>query len=126
MRTKLYISVPGACCAPINTGASLMGIPLLQYFWFRHIFLMTPQQAKRCQDVVLELIKDRKLEIQEAAANTLAGMIKGLSEEAFQKLQNELLARLDELVPKKAQRGRRLEAAGLRPLRTVILICFDA
>lgn len=51
----------------------------LQYFWFRHIFLLTPQQAEKCQQTVVSLMRDRKLEVQEMATNTLSGILPLLS-----------------------------------------------
>ena len=77
----------------------------LQYFWFRNIFLMSPPQSTACQQLVVRLMRDGKLEVQEMAASTLAGMLKGLSEPAFRALQSDLLAQANRLFPKSRKRG---------------------
>jgi proteasome activator subunit 4 len=76
----------------------------LQYFWFRHIFLLTAAQAARCQHTVVSLMRDRKLEVQEMAANTLSGMLKGLSEPAFDALRSDLLQQAQTLFPHRQRR----------------------
>lgn len=45
-----------------------------QYFWFRHCFLLTPEQGQTVQQLVIDMLGDKKLEVQELAAKTLSGM----------------------------------------------------
>lgn len=52
-------------------------------------------------------MKDRKLEVQEMAAGTLAGMLKSLAEPAFDSLRIDLLQQAQQLFP-----SRRKRAAG--------------
>lgn len=72
---------------------------------------MSAAQSQRCQQVVMRLMRDKKLEVQELAAGTLSGMLKGLSEADFNAIRADLLARTDQLFP----RGRRGVAKGARP-----------
>ena len=44
-----------------------------QYFWFRHCFLLTAQQGQAVQQLVTDMLLDKKLEVQELAAKTLSG-----------------------------------------------------
>lgn len=78
---------------------------LVQYFWFRHSFLMTSAQAELCQTMVTDLIRDRKIEINEIAADTLAGMLKGLSAKSFSDLKASLIKELNEKAALKYKNG---------------------
>ena len=94
-----------ALCKPLERltiSALVLG---LQYFWFRNIFLMSPPQSTACQQLVVRLMRDGKLEVQEMAASTLAGMLKGLSEPEFHTLQSDLVAQANRLFPKSRKRG---------------------
>ena len=44
-------------------------------FWFRHMFLFSAEDAAAVQDLVVQLLSDKKLEVQELAARTLSGLI---------------------------------------------------
>lgn len=48
----------------------------LQVFWFHHSFLLTSAQSKSLLKMVVETMKDEKLEVQTLASSTLSGMIK--------------------------------------------------
>lgn len=78
----------------------------MQYFWFRHIFLLSAEQSSRCQQLVVQLTKDKKLEVQEMAARTLAGLLKGLSEPAFNALRADLLQQAQQLFPRRRQKTK--------------------
>ena len=75
---------------------------------------MSVAQTTACQNLATQLIHDRKLEIQENAARTLAGMLKGLTPEAFVELKDSLLKQLDEQAPPHASRR---EIGKLRSLK---------
>ena len=74
---------------------------VLQYFWFRHLFTLSSEQAARCQQIVVQLMRDKKLEVQEMAAGTLAGLLKGLSQPAFNELRSDLLHQAQQLFPRR-------------------------
>lgn len=65
---------------------------------------MSEAQISACQDMAIRLIADRKLEIQENAARTLAGMLKPLSPEAFDALKSNLLEQLNKQAPRRANK----------------------
>ena len=46
-----------------------------QVFWFRHMFLLSAEDAAAVQQLVVQLLGDKKLEVQELAARTLSGLI---------------------------------------------------
>ena len=47
----------------------------VQVFWFRHIFLLSVEDADAVEQLVVQLLADKKLEVQELAARTLSGLI---------------------------------------------------
>lgn len=49
---------------------------LAQYFWFRHIFLLSEGDRCSIQAMTVQLLADKKLEVQDLAKSTLAGLIK--------------------------------------------------
>lgn len=51
--------------------------------------------------MIVRLMKDKKLEVQEMAAATLAGLLKGLSEPAFNALRADLLQQARRMFPRK-------------------------
>lgn len=85
--------LPSAC--------SLNCYLLVQYFWFRHLFTLPAEQSAQCQQLVVQLTRDKKYEVQEMAAGTLAGLLKGLSEPAFHSLRCDLLHQAQQLFPKR-------------------------
>ena len=54
----------------------------------------------------MQLTKDKKLEVQEMAARTLAGLLKGLSEPAFNALRSDLLHQAQQLFPHRRQKKK--------------------
>lgn len=57
-----------------------------QYFWFRHCFMLTSEQSQDVQQLVVDMLRDKKLEVQELAAKTLSGSCA----EAVENLQEPL------------------------------------
>ena len=47
----------------------------MQVFWFRHMFLLSAEGAAAVEQLVVQLLGDKKLEVQELAARTLSGLI---------------------------------------------------
>ena len=77
-----------------------MTLPVsMQYFWFRHTFLLGDQGAGSIQEVVLLLLRDRKLEVQDMAAGLLAGLLRGLSPTHLDQLRVQCLDKANELFP---------------------------
>lgn len=53
--------------------ARAAGLVFAQYFWFRHCFLLTPEQGQSVQQLVVTMLSDKKLEVQDLAARSLSG-----------------------------------------------------
>ena len=87
----------------------------LQYFWFRHVFLLGQFGEQQVLDAVLHALSDTKLEVRELAAATLSGMVKGLSITGAEELRKTFLSRALVLFPPSssaaaARRRKRLRA----------------
>lgn len=79
--------------------ARAAALVFLQVFWFHHSFLLTPVQTKVLLNLVVEGLKDQKLEVQLLASTTLSGMLKGMNEEDQLELRTGFLAKMKELYP---------------------------
>eukprot|EP00891_Asterochloris_glomerata_P001540 jgi/Astpho2/1540/fgenesh1_pg.00026_%23_29_t len=87
---------------PWSTRAAALAFA--QYFWFRHCFLLGPRQSGALHDMVVSMLADKKLEVQELAAVSLSGLLKGLPQDQFEQLRQRFMQRVDELFPSKRQR----------------------
>ena len=81
----------------------------LQYFWFRHIFVLSPKSNSVLTEIVLHALGDSKLEVRELAAATLSGMVKGFSESENEGLRLQFLSLAQEVFPLKGKRRRIVE-----------------
>ncbi|BDA49513.1 probable proteasome activator complex subunit 4 [Coccomyxa sp. Obi] len=104
----------GVCATLWPTRAA--ALVFAQYFWFRHIFLLSDEDRRSIQAMTVQLLADKKLEVQDLAKSTLAGLIKGLPEEAAKALREEFLAKAEAIFPVRS-RGRK-PAAGVAGLGT--------
>ncbi|KAL0045726.1 hypothetical protein WJX82_002854 [Trebouxia sp. C0006] len=87
--------------------ARAAGLVFAQYFWFRHCFLLTTQQGEAVQQLVVSMLSDKKLEVQDLAAASLSGLLKGTTPAQFEQLRQHFLQKVDHMFPAK-QRGKRL------------------
>ncbi len=71
----------------------------MQYFWFRHSFLLGPPESRALQKLVVAGLADHKAEVQEVAAATLSGRLKGLPAAEADTIRSDLLKRHAELFP---------------------------
>jgi hypothetical protein len=59
-----------------SSGLKRCHVCFVQYFWFRHIFLLSEDDRRAIQAMTVQLLADKKLEVQDLAKSTLAGLIK--------------------------------------------------
>jgi hypothetical protein len=71
----------------------------LQYFWFRHFFLLGSPESLALQQLVVAGLADAKAEVQEVAAATLSGLLKGLPASEADAIRSDLLKRHAALFP---------------------------
>lgn len=67
-----------AATAHLWTGRA-SAISWAQVFWFRHVFLLLPEDSARLQDVIERMLGDSKLEVANWASATLVGFLKAAS-----------------------------------------------
>lgn len=63
MSTELHMSMRAPVCG-------------VQYFWFRHGFLLSEGDSAAICALTVRLLADKKVEVQELAATTLSGLLK--------------------------------------------------
>ncbi|KAL6772361.1 hypothetical protein ACKKBG_A29920 [Auxenochlorella protothecoides x Auxenochlorella symbiontica] len=85
----------------------------LQYFWFRHVFLLGTAGTAALVTAVVERLSDAKLEVRDLAAATLSGLLKGMEESKTASLRAAFLADVERLLP--AKRGRKRMVPGPLP-----------
>ena len=59
-----------------SSGLKRCHVCFVQYFWFRHIFLLSEDDRRAIQAMTVQLLADKKPEVQDLAKSTLAGLIK--------------------------------------------------
>ncbi|KAK9818405.1 hypothetical protein WJX72_012161 [[Myrmecia] bisecta] len=77
-----------------------------QYFWFRHAFLLAPAESLAIEEVVVALLADKKLEVQDLAADTLSGILKGLPGAQVEGLRKRFLREVELMFPNKRQKHK--------------------
>eukprot|EP00873_Tetraselmis_striata_P035714 jgi/Tetstr1/455978/TSEL_042757.t2 len=72
--------------------ARAAALVFVQYFWFRQVFMLAGREAEGIRETVVGLLSDRKLEVQELAAATLSGILKGAPAAEGHALRGRLVA----------------------------------
>eukprot|EP00884_Botryococcus_braunii_P020190 jgi/Botrbrau1/6855/Bobra.152_2s0014.1 len=85
-------------------------LAFLQYFWFRHVFLFRPEESSLVEQLVMSSLADSKLEVQEMAAMTLSGLLKGVSDSKAAALRSQLLEQHSALFPARKNRRDRTKS----------------
>lgn len=90
------------------------GLVFLQYFWFRHCFLLDQHQLVTLQDHVVAQLEDTKVEVRNIASATLSGMLRGMGGEGLEKLRRSLVDRAAKIFKKttRTSRGARAVHSG--------------
>ncbi|RUP06523.1 armadillo-type protein [Jimgerdemannia flammicorona] len=74
-------------------------LPVLQVFFFKHLFLMEPKEVMRVMDVVSGMLLDNQIEVRQLAAVTLSGLIRCSQREAITSLKEHFLELLRTRIP---------------------------
>ena len=102
----------GGLAAQILYACSAHGNVVVQYFWFRHCFLLSASQMEAILGLVTAMLADRKLEVAQLAAVSLSGLLKALPAPSIQALRQQYLDTAQAIKP--AKRGKlSLPASGL-------------
>lgn len=64
---------------------------VVQYFWFRHCFLLSDGQMEAILQLAVTMLSDRKLEVAQLAALSLSGLLKALPAASIEALRQRYL-----------------------------------
>mmetsp|Transcript_1445 Transcript_1445/g.4175 ORF Transcript_1445/g.4175 Transcript_1445/m.4175 type:complete len:1599 (-) Transcript_1445:123-4919(-) len=88
----------------VSWHARASSLVYMQYFWFRQVFDLADHHVADLVDHVAVLLCDKKFEVQELAAKTLSGILKGLSKQQASHLRSSFLHEINR------SQGRRVRA----------------
>ncbi|CAG8443048.1 10173_t:CDS:10 [Funneliformis mosseae] len=74
-------------------------LPVLQVFFFKHLFMLSKDKTDKVMDVVSRMLKDSQIEVRQLAAVTLSGLIRCSQREAISKLKDQFTKLLETKVP---------------------------
>ncbi|KAI9254007.1 hypothetical protein BY458DRAFT_521472 [Sporodiniella umbellata] len=90
-------------------------LPILQVFFFKHLFAMTGSQPLRIMEVVSQMLLDTQIEVRQLASVTLGGLIRCSQRDAIQSLLNQFEKQVHFKIPKRKRdpvTGKNIEPAG--------------
>ncbi|CAI2164709.1 4841_t:CDS:10 [Funneliformis geosporum] len=74
-------------------------LPVLQVFFFKHLFMLSKEKTDKVMEVVSKMLKDNQIEVRQLAAVTLSGLIRCSQREAISKLKDQFTKLLEIKVP---------------------------
>lgn len=98
-----------------NWHIRIRALPVLQIFFFKHLFVMTSAQLLRIMQVVGQLLLDTQIEVRQLASVTLGGLVRCSQRDAIQELLAEFTAKIQVKIPKRKRdkvTGRNVEPEG--------------
>ncbi|RGB33631.1 hypothetical protein C1646_815894 [Rhizophagus diaphanus] len=86
-------------------------LPVLQVFFFKHLFMLGKDKTDKVMDVVSGMLKDNQIEVRQLAAVTLSGLIRCSQREAISKLKDQFTKLLGTKIPPRKRTGQAPRAA---------------
>ncbi|CAG8548665.1 30916_t:CDS:10 [Gigaspora margarita] len=74
-------------------------LPVLQVFFFKHLFMLSEDKMIKVMDVVFVMLKDTQIEVRQLAAVTLSGLIRCSQRGAIATLKDQFFKLLDTKIP---------------------------
>ncbi|KAI8975614.1 hypothetical protein BDF20DRAFT_879640 [Mycotypha africana] len=93
----------------------IRALPVLQVFFFKHIFLLDKQHIVRIMETVGQMLMDSQIEVRQLASETLGGLVRCSQRDAIKKLLTQFLAKVDVRLPKRMRdkvTGKNIEPEG--------------
>lgn len=93
----------------------IRALPVLQIFFFKHLFLMNSEELIRIMQVVGQMLKDTQIEVRQLASVTLGGLVRCSQRDAIQSLLTQFTSKMQVRVPKRKRdkvTGKNVEPAG--------------
>jgi len=101
-----------------NWHTRVSALTFLQSLVYRHAFILTGDAADALWRQVQDLLSDSQLEVREAAATTLSGMLKGTNGKQTKAFREQVMATVTSLQGSSGGRKSRKRAAGQAGLST--------
>ncbi|KAI8644413.1 hypothetical protein BD408DRAFT_340596 [Parasitella parasitica] len=98
-----------------NWHVRIRALPLLQIFFFKHLFAMSSGQLLRIMQVIGQMLLDAQIEVRQLASVTLGGLVRCSQRDAIEELLAEFTAKVQAKIPKRKRdkvTGRNIEPAG--------------
>ncbi|KAF7723510.1 hypothetical protein EC973_001885 [Apophysomyces ossiformis] len=92
-------------------------LPVLQVFFFKHLFVLDSEQVLRIMQVISGMLLDSQIEVRQMAAVTLGGLVRCSQRDAITSLRSHYSALLGTRIPKRKRdnvTGKVIEPAGFR------------
>ncbi|EIE84146.1 hypothetical protein RO3G_08856 [Rhizopus delemar RA 99-880] len=90
-------------------------LPVLQVFFFKHLFAMSSAQLLRIMEVISQMLLDTQIEVRQLASVTLGGLVRCSQRDAIQSLLQQFEAKMRHKIPKRKRdpvTGKNVEPAG--------------
>ncbi|CEP09555.1 hypothetical protein [Parasitella parasitica] len=98
-----------------NWHVRVRALPLLQIFFFKHLFAMSSAQLLRIMQVIGQMLLDTQIEVRQLASVTLGGLVRCSQRDAIEELLAEFTAKIQVKIPKRRRdkvTGKNIEPAG--------------
>ncbi|KAI8988823.1 hypothetical protein BDB01DRAFT_842338 [Pilobolus umbonatus] len=93
----------------------IRALPVLQIFFFKHLFMMTSQELIRIMEVISQMLLDSQIEVRQLASVTLGGLVRCSQREAIQSLLDQYSIKTKTKIPRRKRdrvTGKNVEPAG--------------
>ncbi|KAI9033800.1 hypothetical protein CLU79DRAFT_851017 [Phycomyces nitens] len=93
----------------------IRALPVLQIFFFKHLFVMDGDQILRIMEIISAMLLDPQIEVRQMAAVTLGGLVRCSQRDAIDSLRKRFSSQLDTRLPKRRRHpttGKVIEPAG--------------
>lgn len=81
-------------------------LPVLQVFYFRHLFMLNEEQMKSVTKTVGDLLLDKSQEVRQLASVTLSGLVRCSRRDAIEELKGQFSRLLAKKLPPNPRRNR--------------------
>lgn len=93
----------------------IRALPVLQIFFFKHLFVMSSDQLIRIMEVIGQMLMDTQIEVRQLASVTLGGLVRCSQRDAIQSLLTQFSEKIRVRIPKRKRdkvTGKNVEPAG--------------
>ncbi|OZJ03795.1 hypothetical protein BZG36_03001 [Bifiguratus adelaidae] len=104
-----------------NWHVRVKALPIVQVFFFKHLFLMESKEVISIMDAVGAMLLDSQIEVRQLAAVTLSGLIRCSQREAIAQLISRFRDLADTQIPQRNRKDSSVRAATPAGFQTAVL-----